>query len=124
MRRKANLDPDYASFLLAYAASGVFPEGSAEARLMRVVAYRGLSGLNYRQTRFWYDKILPVVSKPLEEQLAVSRIVRGGGRVPPRVEGGFPAEADPHPFALPIEIDDPQSQRDLAAIARALRRAA
>lgn len=124
MRRKANLDPDYASFLLAYAASGVFRPGSAEARLVRVVAYRGLSALNFRQTRLWYENVLPIVSKPLDEQLAVSRIVRGGGRVPPRIEAGTDVGEDTHPFGLPAEIDDPQTQRDLAAIARALRRAA
>ena len=124
MRRKSQLDPDYASFLMAYAASGVFAPGSAEGQLVQIVAKSGLAALNFHQTRLWYQSVLPIVSKPIDEQLAVARMVRDGGRVPQKIEADHSPVEDRHPFALPSDGDESLSRLNLAEIARVLRDAA
>jgi hypothetical protein len=121
MRRKARTDPDFKSFLLDYASSTVFRPGSAEARLVRIVAQRGLSALNFNQMELWYERVLPTLSKPLGEQVAISSIMQNGGYVPPRIDPARPARATAHPYGVDGYGLDVETPDDLASIARALR---
>lgn len=126
--RNARIDNDFRSFLLEYATSGVFPEGSEEVRIIRIVARSGLDALGFEQMQIWYDRVLPILSKPLAEQVAVSRILRNGGRVPARVDhASLPVESpDPFPLAYDIDLCEDDAGRSdmdvLLRITRELRR--
>ncbi|MFD2237844.1 hypothetical protein [Aureimonas populi] len=126
--RNTHVDSDFRSFLLEYADSGVFERRSEEARIIRIVARHGLTGLTFAQREIWYARILSTVSKPMSEQIAISMIVRNGGRVPRRIDSASLTD-DSHPFALAQDIDidrelaghDRSGTEPLVRIARALR---
>ena len=80
------IDDEYAALLLDFIASGVFREGSPEAAIVTIVAAGGIESLDDRQRSLWYERILPVVSKPLSQQAAIAAILRNGGRVPARID--------------------------------------
>jgi hypothetical protein len=49
------------------------------------VAERGQSHLDPAQREVWERRVLPILSKPLNEQIAIAAIIRRGGYVPRKI---------------------------------------
>lgn len=81
-----SIDPEFSSLLRDFLNSDLLPTGSSEFAIADQVAASGLASLDPGQRAVWERDILPIVSKPLREQLAIASIVRRGGRVPRKID--------------------------------------
>lgn len=60
------------------------PDSRALA-VARRVADKGFGVLDADERRVWEQEVLPVLSKPLHEQIAIASILRRGGYVPRKI---------------------------------------
>jgi hypothetical protein len=86
MKRRREVDQEFRALLQEFLDRGVFREGSPQAGVVAAVSQGGLRALDQDQMRIWNEQVLPVVSKPLHEQVAIAAILREGGYVPRRIE--------------------------------------
>ncbi|WAJ29550.1 hypothetical protein [Antarcticirhabdus aurantiaca] len=63
------VDRERASLLKDFLRFNVFPPSSAEAEIVGLVIRNGLKGLSPDQMDLWHERVLPVVSRPLVEQI-------------------------------------------------------
>jgi hypothetical protein len=59
---------------------------SPEYAVAMTVAEKGQGVLDYGQRALWESRVLPILSKPLHEQIAIAAILRRGGYVPRKIE--------------------------------------
>ncbi len=84
--RRPRPDPAFSELLDEFLKAEVFPKHSAEAQILSRVVQEGLQALADEEHAIWLERVLPVVSKPLCDQVAVARILRNGGRVSKRID--------------------------------------
>ncbi|KQT57468.1 hypothetical protein ASG54_12980 [Aureimonas sp. Leaf460] len=67
-------------------AAELIAAGSPEMAVASAVAENGQASLNAAQREIWETRVLPILSKPLNEQIAIAAIIRRGGYVPRKIE--------------------------------------
>src|SRR4051812_7707378 len=86
MKGKKRIDAEFSALLQDFLDCDFFAAGSEEAGIAEIAARFGLGALDQRQRRIWDESILPIVSKPLGEQVAVRSILRNGGYLPQKID--------------------------------------
>lgn len=67
-------------------AAELLAAGSPERAVAELVAGKGQVALSAEQRQVWETRVLPILSKPLREQIAIASIIRGGGYLPRKIE--------------------------------------
>ena len=86
MLRVGQVDRELSALIRDAIAADLLAPNSNELKVAEVVAERGFSGLDEDGHRIWERSLLPILSKPLSEQIAIASIVRRGGYVPRRIK--------------------------------------
>ncbi|WAJ27252.1 hypothetical protein [Antarcticirhabdus aurantiaca] len=88
------VDQERASLLKDFLRFRVFHPASAEAEIVGLVIRHGLKGLSPEQMALWHERVLPVVSRPLVEQIPdwvlVQKMTQTFRRGAPAVTGRRP----------------------------------
>ncbi|MBB3996207.1 hypothetical protein [Aureimonas pseudogalii] len=79
-------DPELYALVQDLVAAGLLKHGSNEHRVAAHVARSGLASLTGDERRMFEQSVLPILAKPMREQLAVASIVRRGGYVPRKID--------------------------------------
>ncbi len=87
MGKPARQNPELSGLIHDVIAAELLAPNSAEARIAERVAASGLGGLDDESRRVWEARVLPILSKPLSEQIAIASIIRRGGYVPRKIDG-------------------------------------
>ncbi|BDA85027.1 hypothetical protein Sa4125_25690 [Aureimonas sp. SA4125] len=66
-------------------AAGLLADNPRGLAVAQRVAAHGFSALQSDERGFWEQDVLPVLSKPLQEQIAIASILRSGGYVPRKI---------------------------------------
>jgi hypothetical protein len=85
MAAKRPIDDEFCSLVRDFLTYDFFDTDAEAADVAELAAGSGFAALNRRQQRIWDERVLPIVSKPIEEQLAVRFIIRSGGLVPRKI---------------------------------------
>lgn len=75
-------DPELASLIRETIEAGFIKVGSREHEVALAVAERGQKRLSSDERRIWEWQVLPIISKPLRDQLLIDAVRRRGGRLP------------------------------------------
>ena len=67
-------------------AADLLAPGSPEFAVAETVAEKGQMSLDQTQKALWETRVLPILCKPLDEQIAIASIIRRGGYVPRKIE--------------------------------------
>ena len=79
-------DPELSALVQDLVTAGLLKNGSNEHRVADQVARAGLASLTAAERRMFEESVLPILAKPMREQLAVASIVRRGGYVPRKID--------------------------------------
>lgn len=87
-RRNAmgKVDQELSALIHEMIDAALLAPASEEHDVAMLVATRGQSSLTAQQRAVWESRILPILSKPLQEQIAIAAILRRGGYVPRKIE--------------------------------------
>lgn len=86
MMRGRAVDSELSALIRDVIAAELLAPNSAELRTAVTVAERGLAALDDSERRVWETRLLPILSKPLGEQIAIASIIRRGGYVPRKID--------------------------------------
>jgi hypothetical protein len=85
MGRVEKVDEELRALIQDVIEAGLLAEQPHVLAVARHVADRGFASLDADQRRVWEQEVLPVLSKPLHEQIAIASILRRGGYVPRKI---------------------------------------
>jgi hypothetical protein len=85
MGRVEKVDEELRALIQDVIDAGLLAEESRGLTVARQVAARGFGSLDADGRRVWEQAVLPVLSKPLHEQIAIASILRRGGYVPRKI---------------------------------------
>lgn len=80
------VDPELAALIREVIDADLLKRNSEELRIAHQVARAGLAGLDPEEVRVYEAKVLPILAKPLRDQIAIASILRRGGYVPRKIE--------------------------------------
>jgi hypothetical protein len=86
MMRGKLVDGELSALIRDVIAAELLAPNSLELRIAERVAARGLGTLDESERRIWETRLLPILSKPLGEQIAIASIIRRGGYVPRKID--------------------------------------
>ena len=86
MSRMTSVDRELRDLIRDVIAAELLEPGSKELAVAQAVAERGQGSLDAAQREIWERRVLPILSKPLNEQIAIAAIIRRGGYVPRKIE--------------------------------------
>jgi hypothetical protein len=86
MIRGKLVDRELSALIRDVIAAELLAPNSPELRTAEAVAEKGFGGLDDEGRRVWETRLLPILSKPLGEQIAIASIIRRGGYLPRKVE--------------------------------------
>ncbi|MBE7186344.1 MAG: hypothetical protein INR68_18285 [Methylobacterium mesophilicum] len=86
MVRGKPVDSELSALIRDVIAAELLAPNSVEFRTAETVATRGLAALDENERRVWETRLLPILSKPLGEQIAIASIIRRGGFVPRKID--------------------------------------
>lgn len=86
MSRMTSVDRELRDLIRDVIAAELVAPGSSEMAVARAVAEHGQGGLDAAQREIWEARVLPILSKPLNEQIAIAAIIRRGGYVPRKIQ--------------------------------------
>ncbi|GGD90637.1 hypothetical protein GCM10011390_06750 [Aureimonas endophytica] len=86
MPKAGVVDRELAALIRDVVAAELLAPNSPELRIAEQVATSGLGTLDGEGRRIWENRLLPILSKPLSEQIAIASILRRGGYVPRRIQ--------------------------------------
>ncbi|KAB0680916.1 hypothetical protein [Aureimonas leprariae] len=86
MVRGKTVDHELSALIRDVIAAELLAPNSVELRTAETVAQRGLAALDDGGRRVWETRLLPILSKPLGEQIAIASIIRRGGYVPRKID--------------------------------------
>ena len=86
MSRAKSIDTELSALIRDVIAADLLAPNSVELRTAVIVATRGLGRLDEEGRRVWETCLLPILSKPLSEQVAIASIIRRGGYLPRKIE--------------------------------------
>ncbi|RIY02157.1 hypothetical protein D3218_07645 [Aureimonas flava] len=79
------VDPELSALIREVVEAKLLKAGSEEIRVAQHVAAHGLGALNPSERDVFERRVLPILSKPIREQLAIASIVQRGGYVPRKI---------------------------------------
>lgn len=79
-------DPELAALVQDLVTADLLKQGSDAHRVAERVATSGLASLTAEERRMFEHSVLPILAKPMREQLAVASIMRRGGYVPRKID--------------------------------------
>ncbi len=79
------VDPELSALIREVVEAKLLKAGSEEKRIAEHVARHGLVSLSAAERDTFERRILPILSKPIREQLAIASIVQRGGYVPRKI---------------------------------------
>ncbi|KQT53205.1 hypothetical protein ASG43_18435 [Aureimonas sp. Leaf454] len=86
MSRMTTVDRELKDLIRDVIAAELLEPGSKEMAVAEAVAERGQGSLDSAQREIWERRVLPILSKPLNEQIAIAAIIRRGGYVPRKIQ--------------------------------------
>ena len=86
MARAKPVDTELSALIRDVIAAELLAPDSLELLTAEAVARRGIAGLDEQGRRVWETRLLPMLAKPLAEQIAIASIIRRGGYVPRKIE--------------------------------------
>lgn len=86
MGKVGRIDQELRALIADAIAADLLAAGSSEREVAERVARSGQPALDAEQRKVWEERVLPVLSKPLNEQVAIASIIRSGGYVPRKIE--------------------------------------
>ena len=84
MGRLEKVDQELRTLIEDAIGAGLLAESPGLA-VSRHVAEKGFGSLGARERQIWEQHVLPILSKPLQEQIAIASILRSGGYVPRKI---------------------------------------
>ncbi|WP_182085410.1 hypothetical protein [Aureimonas sp. ME7] len=82
----SNVDPELSALIREVVEAKLLKAGSQEQRVAEQVAAHGLGSLDPMERDTFERRVLPILAKPLREQLAIASIVQRGGYVPRKID--------------------------------------
>jgi len=82
----APVDPEISALIGEVIGADLLKPNSPELEVARLVAARGQGALNAAQRDIFERFVLPILAKPLRDQVAIASILRRGGYVPRKIE--------------------------------------
>jgi hypothetical protein len=79
------VDPELSALIREVIEAKLLKSGSEEKRVAEQVATHGLGSLGASERDTFERRVLPILSKPIREQLAIASIVQRGGYVPRKI---------------------------------------
>ena len=86
MGKIGQVDQELSALIRDVVAAELLAPNSTELRVAELVAESGLGALDVGDRKVWEARLLPILAKPLSEQIAIASIIRRGGYVPRRIE--------------------------------------
>lgn len=86
MSRLTSVDRELRDLIRDVIAAELIAPGSEEMAVAEAVANHGQASLDALQRGIWETRVLPILSKPLNEQIAIAAIIRRGGYVPRKIQ--------------------------------------
>lgn len=86
MIRMTSVDRELRDLIRDVIAAELIAPGSPEMEVAQTVAEHGQATLDAAQREIWETRVLPILSKPLNEQIAIAAIIRRGGYVPRKIQ--------------------------------------
>lgn len=80
------VDQELSALIHEVIDAALLDQSSPEYTVALLVAERGQSCLDTAQRSIWESRVLPILSKPIHEQIAIAAILRRGGYVPRKIE--------------------------------------
>ena len=80
------VDKELSALIHEMIEAALLDPASAEYAVAMLVAEKGQSSLSMAQRAVWESRVLPILSKPIHEQIAIAAILRRGGYVPRKIE--------------------------------------
>ena len=84
MGRLENVDQELRALIEDVIGAGLLAN-SPGLPVARRLAEKGFGALDAGERQIWEQHVLPVLSKPLQEQIAIASILRSGGYVPRKI---------------------------------------
>lgn len=81
----STVDPELSALIGEVIDAKLLKADSEEKRVAELVAAEGLGALNATERDTFERRVLPILSKPIREQLAIASIVQRGGYVPRKI---------------------------------------
>jgi len=81
-------DPELVALIDEAIEAGLLKAGHPEAEVARRVSLLGQRSLSAAERVVWERSVLPVLSKPIGDQILIGSLVRRGNRLPRRVGAG------------------------------------
>ncbi len=81
------VDPELRNLIAEALDAGLLKPQSEDARIATVVAEKGQRQLTAQERSVWEGRVLPILSKPIAQQIAIGAIQRRGGRLGPSWRG-------------------------------------
>ncbi len=82
----STVDPELSALIREVIEAKLLKPQSDEMRIAEQVAAHGLGGLGPAERDTFERRVLPILSKPIREQLAIASIVQRGGYVPRKIK--------------------------------------
>ena len=80
------VDQELSALIHEVVDAALLETSSPEYDVALLVAEKGQAALDPPQRAVWESRVLPILSKPLQEQIAIASILRRGGYVPRKIE--------------------------------------
>ncbi|KTQ95476.1 hypothetical protein NS365_22450 [Aureimonas ureilytica] len=80
------VDPELNALIHEVMEARLIKPGSPEHVVAARVAQEGLGALGSDERDLFETKVLPILAKPIREQLAIASIVQRGGYVPRKID--------------------------------------
>lgn len=81
-----HIDPELGALIHEVIEANLLKIGSPAHRVAERVASIGLGALSAGEREIFERQVLPILAKPLREQLAIASIVQRGGYVPRKID--------------------------------------
>jgi len=86
MGMAGRIDPELTALIEEVIEADLLKRNSSELRIAHRVAVEGLAALEPGEVAVFEAKVLPILAKPLRDQVAIASILRRGGYVPRKIE--------------------------------------
>ncbi|MBB3948934.1 hypothetical protein [Aureimonas jatrophae] len=82
----APVDPEISALIGEVIAADLLKPNSPELAVARLVATKGQGALDAQERDIFERLVLPILAKPLRDQVAIASILRRGGYVPRKIQ--------------------------------------
>lgn len=82
----AVVDPEMSALIREVIEADLLKSGSPDLAVAERVAAEGLACLSPTERDLFEQRVLPILAKPIREQVAIASIMRRGGYVPRKID--------------------------------------